>query len=101
MCINFRAKGGNSDTWYIVQVHSTELVHNYVIVRDWAQFFLEESKSGQSCGIGKKTHRASTRPKITCWGSEIEEIHQIKYRAPRRQEKLDQVLSRGAKDQTL
>lgn len=36
LCVNFRAKGGNSDTWHTVQLLSTELVHNKVIVRDLA-----------------------------------------------------------------
>ncbi len=74
--------------WHVVQVLSTELVHNQVIVRDWAQLCLEESKSGQTYGIGNKTQRDTKGPRITYQGSEITKIHQIQYRAPRRHEKI-------------
>ena len=52
---------------------------------------------GQTCGIGKKTQRATTRPKITYWGSEITEIHQIQYRYPIRQEKARSCAVKGCK----
>ena len=52
---------------------------------------------GQTYGIGKKTHRTTTGPKITYWGSEIVEIHQIQYRAPRRKEKARSCVVKGCK----
>ena len=52
---------------------------------------------GQTYGIGKKTQRNTIEPKITYWGSEITEIHQIQYRAPRRQEKARSCVVKGCK----
>ena len=51
--MNFKTKGGNSEIWHAIQGHPTELVHNYVILGDLAQRGIEESKLGQTCGIGK------------------------------------------------
>jgi len=33
--IFFKAKGRNSDSWHVMQFHSTELVYNQVIVGDF------------------------------------------------------------------
>ena len=49
--IVFRSEGKNSDMWHFIQVLSTEIIYNKVIVGDWAQLFLGESNLDHTCGL--------------------------------------------------
>lgn len=82
-----RSEGRNNDTWNSVQVRSFEPVHNQTIVWDWTWIYLEESKFSLTCGIGKKTRRATTTPNFRPWRSEFIEIQHIQYQAHTKQEK--------------
>ena len=45
----------------------------------------------------ERRQSTTTEPKITYWGAEITEIHQIQYRDPRRQEKTRSCVVKGYK----
>jgi len=41
----------------------------------------------QTCGVGKRTHRAITGQNFRPWRSEITDIQHIQYRAPTKRKK--------------
>ena len=87
--IFFRSKGGNSDTWHIVQVRSAEKLYNQVILGDWAESFLGESNFDQIGAIGKRTWRTTIGRKFIPWRSKILDIKHIQDRDAKSKKKND------------
>ena len=83
LCIFFRSKGQNSDTWNFIQFCSFEKVYNQVILGDCAEPFPGESNFDHTGGIGKRTQRATIGHDFRTYRFESTELQWFQDRAPK------------------
>ena len=101
MCINFRAEGGNNDTWHIVQVFSTEpsIIRSLWEIRH--KFSLKNPNQVRPVAF-KSIFRGLPQDLI----SDIEDLKSHRYirfniELLEGKKNIDHVLSRATKDQTF